>query len=102
MKIICSCENVIIDQTDFLNYKGYFISDQQWFNFWDAIDQAIEDTSKSPKEKEKACMELRQQYPFKQAWECRQCGKLYLDNSENKLTAYSPDSKVYNRILDHE
>ncbi|WP_299677007.1 hypothetical protein [uncultured Tenacibaculum sp.] len=38
MKIKCNCGFYIVDNTDSLTNKGYLISDTQWFNFWDAID----------------------------------------------------------------
>ncbi|UTW66576.1 hypothetical protein KFE94_00250 [bacterium SCSIO 12643] len=47
MKIKCVCDNLIIDQTDYLSNKGYLISDLDWFNFWDSIDEAIESTNKN-------------------------------------------------------
>lgn len=59
MKIKCSCGFYIVDNTDSLTNKGYLISDTQWFNFWDAIDNAIEKTGNTAKEKENACMQLR-------------------------------------------
>ncbi len=42
MKINCTCQNTIVDQTDYLKNKGYVISATQWFDFWDSIDNAIE------------------------------------------------------------
>ncbi|WP_108802955.1 hypothetical protein [Aquimarina sp. Aq107] len=99
MKIKCSCENIIIDQTDYLKNKGYLISDTQWFDFWDNIDAAIEKSGESKKEKEEACMQLRRQNIFKTLWECTNCGKLYIDGIYGDLISYSSDTKKYNEVL---
>ncbi|MCG8330334.1 MAG: CpXC domain-containing protein [Chitinophagales bacterium] len=99
MKIKCTCEHIIVDQTDFLENKGYLIPDTKWFNFWDSIDKAIEESGPSPKEKEAACMQLRKQNIFKMLWECPNCGKLFIDGGKGTLILYSPDNKNYNKAL---
>ena len=100
MKIKCTCQNIIHDQTDYLKNKGHLISDIQWFDFWDSIDEAIERSGDSAKEKEEACMELRKQNLFKTLWECPNCGKLFVDQKNGDLFEYSPDNKSYNSVLD--
>ncbi len=99
MKIKCICGNLIVDQTDYLKNKGYLISDTQWFDFWDNIDNAIEKSGDSLKEKEEACMQLRKQNIFKTLWECTSCGKLYIDGEHGNLIAYTSDTKTYNEVL---
>ena len=42
MKIGCECGSLIIDTTDNLPWKAHFISDKNWFDFQDSIDEAIE------------------------------------------------------------
>ncbi len=100
MKIKCNCGNIIVDQTDYLKNKGYIISDTQWFNFWNSIDDAIEHSGPSAKEKEEACMQLRKLRLFKMAWECQNCGKLFINDPYGDLLTYSPDNKNYNKVLD--
>lgn len=46
MKIKCTCENIITDQTDSLKNKGYLISDIHWFDFWDFINVEIGNSTK--------------------------------------------------------
>lgn len=53
MKFLCECGHPIYDQTDYLPYKAHVISDQDWFNFLDTIDDAIEKTGPTPEDKEK-------------------------------------------------
>lgn len=100
MKIRCTCDYLIIDQTDYLKYKGYLISDTQWFDFWDAIDAAVETSGPSPKQKEAAVMKLRKMDVFKTLWECSNCGKLYVSGEGNALIAYTPDMGSYQGVLD--
>jgi hypothetical protein len=102
MKIKCECKNIIVDQTDYLRYKGHLISDTQWFDFWDSIDEAIERSGNSKKEKEAACMQLRKQPFFRTLWECMHCGKLYIEGGNGDLIAYSPDNRQYNQVLDRK
>ncbi len=100
MKIECTCGHLIVDQTDALKHKGYVVSDVHWFPFWNAVDQAVEETDET--QTERACMQLRQQRVFKQAWECTQCGKLYFDSHNGQLVSFSPDSGGYEGVLDQE
>lgn len=101
MKIKCSCNNTIIDQTDYLRNKEYLISDTQWFDFWDLIDEAIENPKATKKERENSCMKLRRLNVFKCLWECYHCGKLYIDGkNKGELVLYNPELKKYNGVLD--
>jgi len=102
MKIKCTCENIIVDQTDYLKNKGYLISDTQWFDFWDAVDEAIKESEYSKAEKEDFSIQFKQQWVFKKIWECSKCGKLYIEDKNGELVSYSPDSKKYNRILNEK
>jgi len=99
MKILCTCDHLIIDQTDGLKNKAYFIADAQWNAFWDAVDAAVEKPG-TARQKEAQVMHLRSQKVFRMAWECYNCGKLYVQDQSNELKAYTPDSTSYNAILD--
>lgn len=99
MKIYCSCGNIIPDGTDYLKHKGHLISDTQWFGFWDAIDNAIEKSGDSKKEKENACMFLRSNNPSKLIYECQDCGKLYVDKKEGEFISFIPENQKYNGVL---
>ena len=87
MKISCHCEKVIVDQTDYLPNKGHIIPDKEWFSILDAIDDAIEKSGSTKKEKENACMEIRRIFNklSKTAWQCSNCGSLYVDKTGHKL-----------------
>ncbi len=101
MKIKCSCNNLIVDQTDYLKNKGYIISDTQWGDFWDLIDNEIENPKTTKIERENSCMKVRELNVFKGIWECSNCGNLYIDgNKKGELLIYLPESREYNRALD--
>ncbi|WP_291869379.1 hypothetical protein [Maribacter sp.] len=102
MKIKCTCGELIRDQTDYLKHKAHLIPDIHWFDFWNAIDAAIEKSGTSKKDKEEACMQLRKQNMFRRLWECTNCGKLYIDNANYNLVSYSSDSNKYNGVLDQK
>ena len=102
MKIRCTCNNIIVDQTDYLKNKGYIISDTQWFDFWDEIDEAIEKSSLTKKENKKESIQLRLQNTFRNVWECTNCGKLFIEGNGNELIAYTSDLSKYNEILNRK
>ncbi len=43
MKLLCTCGHEIIDQTDYLPYKGVILRDQHQFEFFDYIRDTIVD-----------------------------------------------------------
>lgn len=97
MKIKCDCENIIVDQTDYLNYKGYIISDTQWLDFWDSIDNAIDQGSSTV---DKLELNIKLQDLFRAVWECTKCGNLYFESNNRGLIPFTPNVKGYNAILD--
>lgn len=92
MKITCRCGEIILDQTDYLPHKAHFIPDQEWFNVLDAIDEAIEKSGPSAKEKEAACMRIRSllRALARSAWQCSACGCIYADDQDRKLHLLIP------------
>ena len=97
MKILCTCENIIIDQTDYLNYKGYIISDAEWIDFWDSIDERI--NSGRPSKDNDENIQLEMQKVFKNAWECTKCGNLFIEGTNGEILEYTSDNKKYNKVL---
>jgi hypothetical protein len=93
MKIGCECGFTIQDGTDNLPHKAHLLPDQEWDAFWIAIDNAIEKSGPSPKEKESACMQLRtRSFGHRLMWQCPQCGRLYIDDAQNNLQCFEPAS----------
>ena len=97
MKIRCTCGEIIPDQTDYLPYKAYIIGDKNYFDFMDAIDDAIESSEPN---REDLCMKVRRAEPSRLAWECGTCGRLYFDDAEGKLVEYLPKDGKPHRIFD--
>ncbi len=100
MKIKCQCGGLIVDQTDYLSQKGHLIPDKKWFNFWDEIDDAIEGSDE--KNAENSCMQLRINNRFKLFWECKDCGRLFVDSANGELIVFKPENRKYNGVLDDE
>jgi len=90
MKIKCECGGVIVDQTDFLPYKAHMISDQDWFDFLDAVDYAIEKSGPTSKEKESSLMGIRR-LAIKLTrfiYQCASCGRLFIENENHELETF--------------
>ena len=90
MKINCECGCRIIDSTDGHSTKGHLIPDKDWNRFWDAIDDAIVKSGRTPKDKEKAAMDLRQMSLFRTMWQCPECGQLFIDDQNYELNIFNP------------
>ncbi|BFT69364.1 hypothetical protein [Paenibacillus sp. P36] len=99
MKFLCECGHAIYDQTDYLSYKAYLISDQDWFNFLDEIDDAIEKTGSTTEEKEKALMRVRSLAInlTKLVYQCDECGNIFFNNSYNS----SPQLEMFRSCSDN-
>ena len=76
MKFACACGNVIRDQTDYQPHKAHLISDQDLF---DALE--ISDARS------------RAWFPSltRALYECRQCGRIWVEAAGNQLLAYIPE-----------
>lgn len=92
MRIECRCGAQIIDQTDFLPHKAHIIPDQEWFHVLDAIDQAIERSGPSDRDKEAAIHSVRSLLirVSRSAWQCGACGRLYVDDQGRNLREFIP------------
>ena len=102
MKISCACGELILDSTDGHSTKAHLLPDKLWNEFWEALDQAIEEPHGGNKSQEVKCMALRRNFSFRTAYECNKCGRLYLNDRNNQLQEYLPASKNYQAILDHK
>lgn len=110
MKIKCHCGASIIDQTDDLPHKGHLIPDQEWFATFDAIDdEVIDPLASGQMDKEAAYERARHilERSTRQMWQCRVCGRLYIDGLDGKLRRFvpegePPDLEVLRSRPDHE
>ena len=101
MKFKCECSHVIVDQTDDLSYKGYIVPDKEWFNLLDAIDEAVEKSGPSSRDKEAALMKVRSMANriSRVAYQCPKCGRLHLCNDSGALHTYEPASNSISKII---
>jgi len=92
LKFECLCGNIIVDQTDYLPYKGYLISDQDLFDLMDSVDHAIEKSGPTSLDKEQAIMDIRnlETQLMKIVYQCTQCKRLYINDNHNKLNEFIP------------
>jgi len=97
MKIRCECGSSIVDQTDYLPYKGYIIPDEELFYILETIDNAIENPGITMFEREKSLMLIRTLIGKITIgiWQCNDCGALYI-NDKKGLSYFSP---VYGEIM---
>jgi hypothetical protein len=99
MKFECECGKRIVDQTDSLSFKGYLISDQDFSDYQAAIDEAIEKSGPSEKEKESAIMAVRSLNVFKIMYQCSGCGSIYINDSNENLHQYTPKNDLTSKKI---
>ncbi|MDB5337899.1 MAG: hypothetical protein JWN70_3518 [Planctomycetaceae bacterium] len=101
MKINCHCGATIPDLTDGQPHKAHFIPDQDWWELREAIDSAIEKSGPSPRQKEAACMQLSTLLSrlSRQAWQCLDCGRVYLEQHDRSLQEFMPGSEAVTKEL---
>lgn len=102
VKIGCYCGEPIVDQTDDLPHKGHVIPDQEWFAIYDAIDdEVINPVAEGKLSQEKAYQCARQIIGrgARLAWQCRKCGRLYVDDADGQLHCFAPEGAPIDREI---
>jgi hypothetical protein len=100
VKISCHCGTSIIDQSDDLPHKGHLIPDQEWFAALSAIDgEVIDPLAGGQLGQETAYHRVRQiiSRSARLMWQCRSCGRLYIDGPEGQLRCFLPDGEPTDR-----
>jgi hypothetical protein len=94
MHINCRCGATIYDQSDGLPFKAHVISDEDWFNLLEAIDDAVEKSGRSSADKERAAMGIRASLGTlsRMAWQCTKCGRVYIDDRSHVARELTPAS----------
>lgn len=102
MKIGCECGAVIVDQSDSLPHKASFIPDQDLFNVFDSLDKEIvERLATGELSPDEAYRNLRTiiNKASRSMYQCRECGRLYLDDRTRTLHSYLPADEVTQREI---
>jgi len=88
--------------TDFLPHKASFIPDQDLHPVFDSLDQEIVDRLASGElSKDEAYWNLRMiiNKASRSMYQCRECGRLYLDDRSRTLHSYLPADEATQREI---
>jgi hypothetical protein len=101
MKLRCHCGFEIVDGTDDLPQKGHLVPDQEWLSTHDALDELIDATAAARIGKEVAYQRARAiiSKPARLMWQCRVCGRLYVDGRDGQLRCFVPDGEPIDREI---
>lgn len=89
----CDCgEGRFITATDNLSYRAYFIPDQEYDEFSGKVDDAIEKSGPTRKDKDRACMAWRE-HTMLCVWQCYACGSVYIESPDGSHHRFVPSSR---------
>ncbi len=92
MKFQCSCGHVIRDQTDFIPYKGYLVPDQRFEEVWNCVESALDAAPPAGHmERDRFFGTLGDERIFIGAYQCTDCGRLYISDGENGFHIFAPE-----------
>ena len=97
MKLHCPCGAVISDSTGGLPRKGHLIPDQEWVSIHNALEKAIDDAMARRTGAEAAFMQVHLIFgdASRLVYQCRECGRLFVDDRQHKTHIYAPSSDEY-------
>ena len=102
-RIRCKCGEILHDNTDNISYKGYVLSDKQFFPLLELADEMIEDTSP---DREVPVMKFRQNISgyirFRCVYQCYECGRLLVEGENGDFFFFSPEDHENKELLDVE
>lgn len=75
--------------------------DAVWFDLLDAIDDAIDGAGSTKAARESAQMAVRYRLAevTRRAWQCRSCGRLFVDDARRDLQTFVPADPQTSRSL---
>lgn len=98
MNFYCKCGERISDITDYISYKAHMIADQDWADFFERIDEAIQSDEA---DREKVIDEF-----FHDTldvdnimYQCRKCGRIFINGKGGTLYSFSPETPVPANLL---
>jgi hypothetical protein len=87
----CDCGFGFLSSTDNRSYAAHVLPDQSYDEFSSLVDESIERSGPTPREKEGACMAWRR-FRMVMAWQCPNCGALFLEAADGHLHRFTPAS----------
>ena len=105
--IECKCGYAIKDTTDNISYKGYVISDKEFFDMLDLADKMIESTIP---DREEAAMSFRINIGgsknchvwLKDIFQCPECGRIFLEDNNGEFCSFLPEDSDGKQLLDYK
>ncbi len=99
MKIECYCGHTIHDITDNQPHKAHLIPDERWSDLFDALDDLIERCCRTAAQRKAALMKIRMLIgrDLKPVWQCRECGRLYVNGKGGTTHCYAPEDETSSR-----
>lgn len=105
-KITCKCGSILPDNTDRIPYKGYIISDREFFDMLDFVDEMIETDSPCKKELE---MTFRRNIGggdsfirLKEVYQCPLCGRIMIESTPGQFYFFVPEENDEKNLLDYK
>lgn len=101
MKIRCQCGFVILDGTDELPQKAHLLPDQEWLTAFDRLEGIVTAVARGELGAELACQRVTEVVctPARLMWQCRSCGRLYVDGHDRQLHCFTPEGTAFDREL---
>jgi hypothetical protein len=95
----CECgEGYFMTKTDNLSYMAHFIPDQENDAFSGIVDDAIEKSGPTARDKGRACMEWRS-YTMLSIWRCYACGAVYVEAPDGSHHRFLPAAENVTKQL---
>jgi hypothetical protein len=94
----CECGFEFLSSTDNRSYAAHVLPDQSYDEFSGLVDDAIEKSGPTPRDKADACMAWRH-FRMPMAWQCPTCGSLFVEAADGGLHRFTPASVDASRRL---
>ena len=105
-KIVCKCGNILQDNTDRIRYKGYIISDYEFFDLLDFADEMIGTINPH---REDLAMTFRsnigigeKHIRLKETYQCPLCGRVLMEVTPGQFCYFVPEGHDEKSLLDYK
>lgn len=99
VEFTCDCGEIgFLSSTDNRSYVAHFIPDQEYDAFSELVDDAIEKSGTSARQKAAACLSWRT-FQMPRIWQCPNCGSLYVQDLIGNRHRFDPASEDVSKQL---